>query len=174
MEIEDWKLNNVCPEQVFKSVFVQHFKMLRNYLIFKFGNVEKAEDMAQNAFVVLWEHCKKVSPDKAKSFLFTTAIRLSINNLKREKVAINFQTNSNQTFINHESPEFLMVESEFKTRLEHTINTLPEKQRTVFLLNRLENLTYKEIAEIEQVSVKAVEKRMQQALQIIRKEIGKI
>jgi len=168
------EIQDICKEQVFKSVFDAYFKMLRNYLIFKFGSVEKAEDMAQNAFVVLWEHCKKVSPDKAKSFLFTTAIRLSINNLKRENLAINFQNNSKQNPINNESPEFLMVEAEFETRLEQTLNLLPEKQRTVFLLNRLENLSYKEIAELEQVSVKAIEKRMQQALQIIRKEIGNI
>lgn len=167
-------ISDICAEHVFKMFFINHFKMLRNFLVYKFGNVEKAEDIAQNAFVVLWENCKKVSPEKAKSFLFTTAIRMAINNLKRENTAINFQTNLNQTYINNETPEFLMVEAEFKTRLEQTLNTLPQKQRSVFLLNRLDNLSYKEIAEIEQVSVKAIEKRMQQALQIIRKKIGNI
>jgi len=51
---------------------------------------------------------------------------------------------------------------------------LPSKQREVFLLNRIDKKKYAEIAEMLGISVKAVEKRMQKALIIIRKEIGNI
>jgi len=48
--------------------------------------------------------------------------------------------------------------------LEEAINSLPEGQREVFLLNRIEKHTYKQIAEMLDVSVKAIEKRMHKAL----------
>ncbi len=167
-------VTNVCANQVFKSVFDAYFKLLRNFLVFKFGNVQRAEDTAQNAFVILWEHCKKVSPEKAKSFLFTTAIRQALNQLKHEKVVINFQINYKQNESHQESPEFLFLEREFQTKLEQAIQSLPEKQRLVFLMNRIENQSYKEIAEMLEISVKAVEKRMSAALLFLRKEIGNI
>ena len=51
---------------------------------------------------------------------------------------------------------------------QSAISDLPEGQREVFLLNRIDKKTYKEIAEMLDISVKAVEKRMNLALQDLR------
>jgi RNA polymerase sigma-70 factor (ECF subfamily) len=67
-----------------------------------------------------------------------------------------------------------MLEKEFMEKLESTIDNLPEKQREVFLMNRIEKKKYKEIAICLNISVKAVEKRMHQALVVMRKEIGDV
>jgi RNA polymerase sigma-70 factor (ECF subfamily) len=48
---------------------------------------------------------------------------------------------------------------------------MPEKQRTAFLMSREESLKYSEIAERLNISVKAVEKRMNGALELLRKEL---
>ena len=56
---------------------------------------------------------------------------------------------------------------EFKTELENTIQSMPETAREVFLLNRMEKMTYSQIAEAFGLSVKAIEKRMQKALEIM-------
>ena len=74
----------------------------------------------------------------------------------------------------NESPEFILLEKEFMEKLETTIANLPDKQREVFLLNRIEKKKYKEIAEMLNISTKAVEKRMHQALVIMRQEIGNV
>ena len=60
---------------------------------------------------------------------------------------------------------------ELKTLYENTLAKLPEKQREVFLMSRLEELTYKEIAERLEIGVKAVEKRMSLALGVLKKAI---
>jgi len=164
----------LCSESVFKSVFEAHFKLLRNFLIFKFKNVERAEDTAQNAFVILWENCGTIKPEQAKSFLFTTAIRLSLNLLKHDKVVTNFELQSKPKAAHHESPEYLLLADEFQIQLEKAINQLPEKQRTVFLMNRLENQSYTEIALLLDLSVKTVEKRMHLALVSLRKVIKNV
>jgi RNA polymerase sigma-70 factor (ECF subfamily) len=175
MSLLDQKSDSLlCSEAVFKTVFESHFKVLRNFLIFKFKNVERAEDTAQNAFVILWENCSILKPEQAKSFLFTTAIRLSLNLIKHDKVVLTFEVQSKPSASHQESPEFLLVESELQKQLEKAINDLPEKQRTVFLMNRLENQSYTEIAALLDLSVKTIEKRMHLALLSLRKVIKNV
>lgn len=161
-------MDGLCSEIVFKSIFELNYKLIRNYLVYKYKDVDRADDVTQNAFVILWENCKILKSEQAKSFLFTTAIRLSLNQIKHEKVVLNFELKSNPNTSTAESPEFLLEEAELKKQLEQTISELPEKQREVFLMNRFDNMTYVEIASALGLSVKAVEKRMHQALQTLR------
>ena len=68
-----------------------------------------------------------------------------LNEVKHQKVVQNYNKyNKNES--TNESPEFIMLEKEFLEKLESTIATLPEKQREVFLMNRIEKKKYKEIA----------------------------
>ena len=165
----------LCSDTVFRSVFDANFKVLRNFLVYKFrGDTESAEDIAQNAFVKLWENCGILRPEQAKSFLYTTAIRLSLNTIKHNQVVNHFELQFQPKSAHKESPDFLMEETELKTQLEKAINDLPEKQRTVFLMNRFENQTYSEIAVSLDLSVKAVEKRMHLALLSLRKVIKNV
>ena len=166
--------SHLCNEAVFKSVFDSYFKLLRNFLIYKFKNIERAEDTAQNAFVILWENCGNLQPEQAKSFLYTTAIRLSLNLIKHDKIVTTFELQSKPSETHQETPEFLYVEDELRKQLEKAINDLPEKQRTVFLMNRFDNQSYNEIASILDLSVKAVEKRMHLALVSLRKVIKNV
>lgn len=172
LDNQDTKL---CSEFVFKTIFEENFKLLRNFLAFKFrGDINTAEDLAQNAFVKLWENCKILKPEQAKSFLFTTAIRLSLNTIKHEKVVLNYELKFDKKKSHTETPEFLIEESELKLRLEKAISELPENQRIVFLMNRFEKQTYNEIANILDISVKTVEKRMHDALFSLRKIVKNI
>ena len=165
----------LCTDAVFRSVFDANFKALRNFLVYKFrGDIQTAEDIAQNAFVKLWENCAILKPEQAKSFLFTTAIRLSLNNIKHNQVVTNFELKFKGSEAHKESPEFLLEETELKILLEKAINNLPEKQRTVFLMNRFDNHSYTEIATVLDLSVKAVEKRMHLALLSLRKVVKNV
>jgi RNA polymerase sigma-70 factor (ECF subfamily) len=67
-----------------------------------------------------------------------------------------------------------MQEKEFNTKLQSAIESLPEGQKTAFLMNRIDQMTYAEIAEALDISVKAVEKRMHLALKTLRAEIEEL
>lgn len=165
-------MNNVCEEQVFSSIFKANSKTVFNYIYYKFGNEEKAHDAVQEAFVKLWENCAKVVPEKAKSYLYTVANNLYLNVIKAEKVRLKYAKPSLEH--SNESPEFLMEEKQYKEKLDQALNDLPENQRTTFLLNRIDGKKYAEIAEMEGVSVKAIEKRMHLALKTLREQIDGI
>ena len=68
----------------------------------------------------------------------------------------------------------MLREKEFKEKLDRVINGLPEDQRVAFLMNRIDKLKYREIADVLGVSQKTIEKRIHSALLVIRKEIGNI
>lgn len=165
--------DTVCKEEVFKKVFLINAEGLRNFMYYKTGSYQQAEDLAQDAFGKLWENCAKVTVEKAKAFLFTVANNLFLNQVKHRKVVLRFeqQTTSQQT---NETPEFLLEQDEFRKRLEEAISALPAKQREVFLMNRIDKLKYREIAEALNISVKAVEKRMHKALAALKKISKKV
>ena len=167
--METKNTGNVCEEQVFDTIFKANSKTVFNYIYYKFGNEEKAHDAVQEAFVKLWENCVKVSPEKAKSFVYTVANNLYLNVIKAEKVRLKYADKTLK--VTHESPEFLLEEEEFKQKLNRALDSLPENQRTTFLLNRIDGKKYAEIAEMEGVSVKAIEKRMHLALKSLREKI---
>ncbi|MCI4668742.1 MAG: sigma-70 family RNA polymerase sigma factor [Bacteroidia bacterium] len=159
---------SVCKEKVFDNVFELHGESLRNFCYYKCGDREEAEDYAQEAFVRLWENCAKVPFQKARGFLFTVAQNLFYKKVEHQKVVLKFIRRQNKRS-DKETPEFLQEEKEFLNRLETAISSLSEKQREVFLLNRMDGKSYKEIAAMLDISVKAVEKRMHNALITLRK-----
>lgn len=163
-------ITSVCQDHVFEKVFNNYSKVVRNFIYFKCGNEAQADDLTQDAFVKLWKNCAKVPFDKAKSYLFVLVKNAFFNEVNHKKVVLKYQKSSSEN-INRQDPEFLLREKEFHKELNEAINKLSEKQREVFLLSRIEKKTYKEIAEMLEISVKAVEKRMHVALQKLKKEI---
>ena len=159
---------DTCQEKTFKSIFMAQAEGLRNFLTYKTGNIQQAEDLVQDAFGRLWENCAKVPVEKAKSFLFTVANNLFLNQVEHQKVVLKFEKKGH-TQRSNETPQYLLEEEEFRQRLATAINDLPEGQRTVFLMNRIDKKTYREIAGELGISVKAIEKRMHSALATLRK-----
>ena len=162
--------DNICEEQLFSSIFNKYAKDLHDFLYYKFGELLNPKDKVQEAFIKLWENCGKVSPDKAKSFVFTTANNLMLNEVAHQKVVLKYAQTKPKHYTN-ENPEFLMQENEYNKKLQNAIANLTEAQREVFLMNRIEGKKFKEIASLLDISTKAVEKRIYGALDKLRKEI---
>ncbi len=164
---------SVCEQPVFTQLFETHAEAVRNLIYYKCGDKDQAEDVMQEAFIKLWDNCKKVIFEKAKGFLCTVANNLFLNQVAKQKVRLEYSKipRSNK---NVESPDFVMEEKEFMNKLQTAIAELPEGQREVFLLNRIDKKTYNEIAEMLGISVKAVEKRMHNALKQLRKLVKNI
>ncbi len=146
---------------------------VRNFVYYKCGDLDKAEDIAQDSFIKMWENCAKVVLGKARSYVFTIANRLFLNDVRDAKVHLKFEGETTKTFENQD-PEFLAIEAEFKHKLESAISSLPEKQREVFLMNRIDKMKYSEIANTLNISVKAVEKRMHQCLKTLKDQVKEL
>ena len=164
------KDSNFCNEKKFSDFFLNQSKLLNNYIYYKCGNIDLAADITQDAFLKFWKNCKKVLLGKEKSFLYTIANNLFLNEYSKNKVVLKFKNSQIKNYTN-ESPEFLLEEKEFGFKLQQAISNLTEAQRTAFLMSRIDDKKYKEIAEILGISVKAVEKRIHNALINLRSVI---
>ena len=56
----DIEKKGICEEQTYTHFFKKHAKGLRNYLLYKFGNEEQADDITQETFIKLWQNCADV------------------------------------------------------------------------------------------------------------------
>ena len=154
----------------FKILFDTHFDDIRRYLYYRSGDAVLSTDLAQDTFMKIWEKRLDLEPAKDAGLLYKIAGDLFVSHLRRDRISrgIIFELKIELT---GESPEDILHYEELKGRYEKTLMTLPEKQRIVFLMSRMEELTYQEIADRLSLSVKAVEKRMTGALARLRKEL---
>ena len=157
-----------------KKEFIEMFNRLyapvRNFIYYQTGDKDFADDIAQDTFSKVWEKRESVRQETAKSLVYTIASNLCKNRFEHNKIVLEFASNYRQTEVTA-SPEFEMEMNEFNDRLKNAINSLNDKNRTVFLMNRIDGLTYNEIAENLGLSVKAIEKRMKNALDELKKQI---
>lgn len=165
--------DNICEEQLFERFYKKHSKNLHDFLYYKFGEHLNPQDKVQEAFIKLWQNCSKVSPEKAKSFLFTTANNLMLNAVAHQKVVLKHQKIP-QKHSTNETPEFVMQEKEYHQKLQNALANLTEAQRVAFLMNRVEGKRFKEIAALLDISTKAVEKRIYGALKKLREDIDEL
>ena len=165
--------DNICDETLFSAVFNKYSKELHNFLYYKFGERLNPKDKMQEAFIKLWQNCSKVTPNKAKSYLYTIGNNLMLNEAAHQKVVLNYQKIPTKHHTN-ESPEFLLEEQQYMEKLQKALANLTDAQRTAFMMNRIEGKKHKEIAELLGISTKAVEKRIYGALNKLREDIKEI
>ena len=155
----------------FKDLFDNHFDSVRNYIYYRSGDAEMATDIAQETFLKVWEIQPSSEKNNISGLLYKIARDQFVSQYRRQKVISKFRLNARPDLTGR-SPEDHMMFDELKGRYETALANLPEKQRTVFLMSRMEQLKYNEIAERLGISVKAVEKRMSLALAFLRKALG--
>ncbi len=158
---------------IFRKLFDAHRTELQAYIYFRSGQRDLAEDLVQESFLKLWQNCAKVPYEKVRGFLYKVLKNQLYNRAEHEKVVLKFQLKPQKTS-EAIDPQFLLEEKEFSDRLAESVSELPEGQRVVFLMNRIEKKKYREIADLLGISVKAVEKRMHLALVSMRKIHQKI
>ncbi|MFT5777232.1 MAG: RNA polymerase sigma-70 factor (family 1) [Crocinitomicaceae bacterium] len=155
----------------FKHCFDQYFDQLRNYIYYRCGDEERASDIAQESFMKIWEKDIDFDENKVKGLLYHIAKQLWISQYRKKEsekkyeLSLTFKPSS-------DNPDETLEYQELKNNYEETLAALPAKQREVFLMSRIDDLTYKEIAIRLEISVKAIEKRMSLALQELRKVLS--
>ncbi len=107
--------------------------------------------------------------------MFTTANRIFLDDTAHQKVVLKFEKRSDRQEAQSETnPEFLYQADEFKSQLETVVSNLPEKQRVVFLMSRIDKMKNQEIADALDVSVKTVEKHITSSLKSLRAELDEL
>ncbi|MDC1516393.1 RNA polymerase sigma factor [Cyclobacteriaceae bacterium] len=152
----------------FKECFDNWFDELRNYITYRCGDSELATDIVQEAFLRVWKKKISYEGDKTRALLYKMVKELWISEYRKKQVEYKYQLNLNQPLESNETENQLDF-NELKTKYENALKMMSEKRRAVFLMSRMEAMTYGDIATRLMISEKAVEKRMRFALQDLRK-----
>lgn len=163
----------VCEEKIFSAIYNDYSKDLHNFLYYKYGDQFDPNDKVQEAFIKLWDNCKKVSLKDAKGFLFMVARNLMLNEIKHKKVVLKHQQIKPKDYTN-ESPEFELEKKEFSQKYERALSKLTEEQRVAFLLNKVEGKKHQEIADMLDITKKVAEYRIYSAFTILKQELKEI
>jgi RNA polymerase sigma factor (sigma-70 family) len=157
-------------KESFRILFEKHFNTLRNYLYYRTGNEESSTDIAQEAFMRIWEKQFQIFPENLTGLIYKIANDILISKYRRQQVEIKFRKNINPDGSDY-SPEEEFQYDELHLKYEKALSKMPENQRIVFLMSRNDELKYYEIAERLKLSTKAVEKRMSSAIAFLKIEM---
>ena len=127
---------------------------------------ELAEETVMDVFMGFWERRDRlVAVTHLSWYLYSTVKNRSLNILRKQKSKPAIYLDEITVDISFSvSPEDLMVSSEYIDRINQAINTLPPRFKQIFVMVKEEQLRYRQVAELLQVSVKTVENQMGIAL----------
>ncbi|MDX2360792.1 MAG: RNA polymerase sigma factor [Crocinitomicaceae bacterium] len=150
----------------YNIVVSDHTNNLYGYAIRFLRNREDASDIVQDVFEKLWIHRKNVDFDKAKSWMFTTAHNSMINfsNRKGRMVLSDEMETYDKGVVTPNLYESNQV-------VERAVSILPPIQKSVILLRDLEGYSYKEIADIMDLSDSQVKVYLFRARKKIKKQL---
>ena len=171
-------------EKAFKSFFDHYKQKVYNTAAGFLTNTEEAEDITQEVFIQVFrsiKHFKKNSQLSTWIYRITVTKCLDLLRKKKAKKRIAFITDifekndidKKESFVNYEHPGVETDRIELSARLFREIDKLPENQRIAFVLNKVEQLGYREISEIMDTSVPAVESLISRAKANLKKKLEK-
>lgn len=155
----------------FKKLFDSYYKHLVILAMRYVGDQDLAESLVQEVFFNLWEKRKDLRIHSIQGYLVIAVRNRCNNELKRQKVVRNYQSNFFQDAF---QPEAEFPDDFIMNKIMTVINSMPEKRRKIFKLNRIEGMKYKEIALVLQISPKTVEIQIGKALKYLRENLVSI
>ncbi|MCU0422849.1 MAG: RNA polymerase sigma-70 factor [Bacteroidia bacterium] len=167
---QEIKQNNTeAYEKFFKLYYAELVRFAYEYLKDK----DAAEDLVQEVFVKLWEKRADIEMKSApKSYLYVTVKNHCLNKLKSEQRHVLFEDDfaDDQRFAVSSASQLSEVK-QLSEHIKQAMDKLPPRCGLIFKLSRFEEKSYKEIADILEISVKTVENQMGKALSIMRNDL---
>jgi len=151
----------------FKKFFQKHHSFLYHFLLKKGMSEQQSEDLVQQAFVLIWEKRTEIDPQKSlRAYLFRIAYTRMLNTIRdHSKFDDNAETFEKES---GEKADSSIQNQELANAIEMAILSMPEKRQAVFRLCFIQEFTYKDAAEVLDVSVKTIENHMGLALKELR------
>ncbi len=154
----------MLDKKEFEQNFNLHYNSLCRYLFLFTSDFTEIEDVVQSVFLKLWEDRETVSNINIKSYLFIAAKNRIINTIRNKRNQRNLLEDFLLNELIQEDADDIVNIDEFYIKVQESVNLLPEKTQIIYRLSREKKLSYKEIAEKQNVSIKTVENQMSSAL----------
>ncbi len=157
----------------FEKLFRDYYVPLCRYAYSIVRDANSAEEIVQEFFYSYWLNRKRLSIKlSVKSYLYRSVRNRAIRFLQHLTIENRLLSQSSGTDL-YDSPEQTFTGNEMAQLVDKTLQKLPERCRKIFLLNRINGLKYKEIADLLKISIKTVEADMGKTLIALRTSLAK-
>ena len=163
-------------QAAFGSLINIYRKQLFSYLIRLSGDKMLAEDLFQETLIKVWKGLNNYNEqNKFSSWLFSIAHNVAVDSARNQIVRNkHVSPNENYSFESGSNPHSDFIASETREILMSAVDTLPDKQKEVFLLRLHSGMPFKEIAELTKQPLNTVLGHMHYAVSKIRKKVSKV
>jgi len=173
-------------EAAFKTIVEQWKDMVYNTVLGIVQNETEAEDLTQDVFIKVFENISSFKGEsKFSTWLYRIATTTALDHLRSKKRKKRFgfifsltghdqnEDRQAQEIPDFQHPGVSLDNKERSKLLFKAIDQLPENQKVAFTLHKLEGLSYRDISEVLNTTVSAVESLMSRANGNLRKQLEK-
>lgn len=156
----------------FDTLVAREWQPLVRFAVTILGNPDDAKDVAQEAFVRLWEQRSALRPSRSvRAYLYRIARNLAISERRNRELhrKIDEQQARERPAVRTPAREF--EATEVREVVHRTIESLPERRRAVFVLAHLQDLPYRDVAEVMEISPQTVANQISAALADLREAL---
>lgn len=156
------------------TLFTQYYDKLCRFANTYLRHAAEAEEVVADVFVYLWKNRHQLTIEKnLNAYLYIAVKHAALAVLKKQQPLyediddILLQTD----FADSTTPEQSLVHKELQQHIDLAIGALPHRCKQVFMMSRFDNLTYREISKILDISENTVENHLVKALSHLRKAL---
>jgi RNA polymerase sigma-70 factor (ECF subfamily) len=154
-------------EAAYKALFGALYPSLFRFAICLLHSREQAEEVASDVMIRLWQGRNEFSAiENIKMYALVMTRNLSLNLIKKNARTrvIPLDDMESETTQYGPTPEQLMVNTQLRSNLQHAIQGLPPRTRLVFKLIKEDGLSYKQVSELLNISVRTVDAHLVSAM----------
>ena len=149
-----------------------HSQGVLNVIYRMCGNMQVAEDAAQETFIQAWLKLQSYRPGTSlRNWLYRIAVNTAIDMLRKEKHILPGEIDDLNLRDSQPGPETLATNSERTEMVQEAVLALPDASRAVLVLREFEGLSYKEISESLEIPVGTVMSRLNYARKLLREKL---
>jgi RNA polymerase sigma-70 factor (family 1) len=154
-----------------ETLFNRYYKGLCKFCAVYTNNMEAAEEIIADLFIKLWDTRKVITIMNVKAYLFVSAKNMSLNFNQKKRLPLDLLEDlevKHPIIAEVNTPFKIMSARESYNHIMRLIDTLPDSQRQVLLMSRIDNVDKQEISKLLNISVRTVETNLYQAIKKLR------
>ncbi|WP_241739570.1 RNA polymerase sigma factor [Aestuariibaculum marinum] len=161
-------------QQAYTEIFNRYCKLLINHAYKILQNQDEANDIVQDVFLAIWNKRKDLNISGAlSSYLYRATKNKILNHIAHEKVVLRYADSISGFMENdYAFADLNQREEELQIIIAKEIESLPQKMREIFILRKLEELSYDEIANQLNISDKTAKQQVYNALKKLKEKIN--
>lgn len=175
LELTDEGLTDLLKKNdplALETLFNRYYKPLCQFCAVYTKDYEAAEEIIADLFIKIWDGRGDSSILNIKNYLFISARNLSINYNQKKKDPVDSIEDiflQNDLFEDTHTPFRILSGAESVSRILRLIDTLPERQREILLMSRIDQIDKKKISEVLGISIRTVETTLYQSIKELRR-----